>query len=94
MIMSSLILGIVVGEGNTHLYKYGFLILGSGLIILIIIYNLFRNKYLINLKGEIVGLKPTVTKIPKKINENIKLSKIEKNHIKVSFVICSFNEFI
>ena len=100
MIIASLILGIVVGEGNLSLYKYGFFILGLGLVILIVIYNLFRNKYLVNLKGEIVGLKPIVSKIPSKINENIqknesiseiketvKLTKIEKNHIKAIIII-------
>lgn len=87
MICASLILGIIVGEGNLNLYKYGFLILASGLVILIVIYNLFRNKYLVNLKGEIVGLTPIVVNIPKKINENIKLTKIEKKHIKAIIII-------
>ncbi|MCQ2964716.1 MAG: MFS transporter [archaeon] len=86
MISASLILGIIVGE-TLNLYKYGFFILGISLVILIVIYNLFRNKYLVNLKGEIVGLKPIINKIPKKINENIKLSKIEKNHIKLIIII-------
>lgn len=102
-VLASLILGLTIGEGNPLLYKYGFLILASSLIIGIIIYNLFRNKYLINENGEKVGTKPLIKTINKfneakdkinettdKIKENtnkIKLTKIEKNHIKFILII-------
>ena len=85
-VSASLILGIVVGEGNLNLYKYGFLILGSGLIIGMLIYNIYRNKYLVNIKGELIGLKPVIQKIPK-INKNIKLTKTEINHTKALIII-------
>lgn len=102
-VSASLILGLTIGEGNPLLYKYGFLILASSLIIGIIIYNLFRNKYLINENGEKVGTKPLIKTMNKfneakdkinettyKIKENtdkIKLTKIEKNHIKFILII-------
>ena len=57
-VTSALLLGVTIGEGNLSLYKYGFLILAVSLFIGILVYNLFRNKYLVNSQGEIVGLKP------------------------------------
>lgn len=97
-VSASLILGLTIGEGNLLLYKYGFLILAGSLIIGIIIYNLFRNKYLINENNEKVGIKPSITRkinetkenIKDKTNETkdkIKLTNIEKNHIKFIIII-------
>lgn len=59
-VSSAIILVLTIGEGNLSLYKYGFLILAVSLFIGLIIYNLFRNKNLVNLKGEIVGIKPSI----------------------------------
>lgn len=87
-VSASLILGLTIGEGNPLLYKYGFLILASSLIIGIIIYNLFRNKYLINENGEKVGTKPLIKTITKfneakdKINETTDKIKESTNKIK------------
>lgn len=85
MISASILLGLSIGEGNPLLYKYGFLFLSLSSLTGLLIYNLFKNKYLINKEGELIGLKP-ITNIETKI-KNISLTIKEKNHIKAIIII-------
>ncbi|OEC95757.1 MULTISPECIES: MFS transporter [Methanobrevibacter] len=90
-VSSAIILGLTIGEGNLSLYKYGFLILAVSLFIGIIIYNLFRNKYLVNSKGEIVGIKPSIKLESVMDNAEEKLTKQERNHVKAIIIILSIS---
>ncbi|MCQ2973128.1 MAG: MFS transporter [archaeon] len=88
MVIASILLGLTIGEGNPYLYKYGFLFLALSSVVALIVYNLFKNKYLINKKGELVGLKPNIKNVSSKIKE--KLTQKEKNHIKAIIIIQIF----
>lgn len=90
-VTSALLLGVTIGEGNLSLYKYGFLILAVSLFIGILVYNLFRNKYLVNSQGEIVGLKPSFKLDSVIDNVNEKLTNQERNHVKAILIILSIS---
>ena len=92
-LIAPVVLSIVVGIGYPHLYQYGFFIGAIIMLFGVIIFLMFKNRYLVNAKGEPVGVKPISTIIVEKTGGNISrerggnLSKIEIDRIKVIFLI-------
>ena len=92
-LLAPIVLNIVVGIGYPHLYQYGFFIGAIILIIGLIIFILFKDKYLVDAHGNAIGVNPISEMIVEKIGDNPsrakggKLSKIEIDRIKVIFLI-------
>lgn len=92
-LLAPVVLNIVVGIGYPHLYQYGFFIGAIVLLIGLIIFILFKNKYLVTAHGKAVGDKPISEMIVERLGDNPSrarggnLSKIEIDRIKVIFLI-------
>ena len=92
-LLAPVVLSIVVGIGYPHLYQYGFFIGAIVLLIGLIIFILFKDKYLVDAHGEAIGNNPISEMIEEKMGENPSrakggnLSKIEIDRVKVIFLI-------
>lgn len=74
--------------GETYLYRWGFFVAGIGMLLGLIIYLLYANKYL----GDI-GLKPARVKVEGQQVEKTPLTKVERDRIAVIVVMVFFVTF-
>ncbi|MDO5851216.1 MAG: peptide MFS transporter [Methanobacteriaceae archaeon] len=97
--LSPIIIGLLIGTTHPELYQYGFLLSGLGLIAGLLIFTVFKNKYVISPEGDLVGIEPSSKSKREKLIEKekelgheskTKLTKIEKDRIKAIFLLALF----
>ncbi|MGZ7049060.1 MAG: peptide MFS transporter [Methanobacterium sp.] len=86
-LFSPFIVGGLGNTGNPSDFMYGFLAAGTGMIIGLMVFILGKNKYLVTPEGEEVGSKPSHEL---ESHCNGPLTKIEKDRIKVIFILSFF----
>lgn len=89
--LATLTVALVLGDGDASLYQYGFLIGFVTILIGLITFFGFKNRYLKTENGEYIGVVP-VSKISKDIGQktNERLSKIEIKHLGILSLILIF----
>lgn len=89
--LATLTVSLVLKNGDASLYQYGFLIGFATILIGLLTFFGFKNRYLKKENGEYIGVVP-VSKISSDIGQktNEKLSKIEIKHLGILFLILTF----
>ena len=87
-----LLINFVVGVHHPELYQYGFLVAAIAMLVGIIIFAILKNKLLVLPNGEAVGVIPRSKSevIKENVNVNEKLSKIDRDRLKVIFFMLIF----
>jgi POT family proton-dependent oligopeptide transporter len=90
-LISPIVCGGLGETGNPADFKYGFLAAGIGMLLGVLFFMWGRRKYLVTPEGVEIGLQPITNKNDALDNERNKpLTKIEKDRIKVVFIISFF----
>ncbi|MDD3985497.1 MAG: peptide MFS transporter [Methanobacterium sp.] len=90
-LISPLIIGLVTGN-NPAYYMYGFLAAGIGMLLGLATFILGKDKYLVNPKGDAVGVIPNHKDIPCDIGDQT-LTWVEKQRIIVIVILAFFGIF-
>lgn len=90
-LIAPLVCGSLGDTGNPHDFKWGFLAAGCGMLFSLLMFSLFKKKYLVTPEGEAIGLPPQKTRnADGEVIRHEPLTRVEIERLAVILIVSAF----
>jgi POT family proton-dependent oligopeptide transporter len=89
-LIAPLICGTLGDTGNPDDFKWGFLAAGCGMLFSLLVFSLFKNKYLVTPEGKPIGMAPQRHHASGEKVVHAPLTRVEKERLAVILIVSAF----